>query len=154
MNDNTSMSHRRVELDTLQARYALRVTACLSEQAEGLGHDVSERLRYARTRAVQHARAVHATRLLPAGQSSAVSNGSALVLGSGPRQSSPWWVRLASVLPLVVLVAGLVLIQSQHAQQRISAIADVDLDLLLDDLPPTAYRDPGFVEFLKSPLEQ
>ena len=39
MNDRTTMSHRSAELDALQSRYALRVAACLSEQAEGIGHE-------------------------------------------------------------------------------------------------------------------
>jgi hypothetical protein len=30
------------------------------------------------------------------------------------------------------------------------AAAEVDTALLADTLPPEAYRDPGFVEFLKT----
>ena len=52
--------------------------------------------------------------------------------------------------PLVALVAGLMFIQYEHARLRTAAVAEVDVDLLVDDLPPTAYSDPGFVEFLKT----
>ena len=31
--------------------------------------------------------------------------------------------------------------------------AEIDALLLSDDLPPGAYADPGFVEFLKKPRE-
>ena len=32
-----------------------------------------------------------------------------------------------------------------------AAAAEVDAALLADDLPPEAYTDPGFGEFLKAP---
>jgi hypothetical protein len=35
--------------------------------------------------------------------------------------------------------------------QQIQAAAEVDAVLLADDLPPEAYADPGFGEFLKLP---
>ena len=74
-------------------------------------------------------------------------------MGGGPRWTSPWWVKLGSALPLLALVAGLVLIQNQHVRAQIAAAAEVDVDLLVDELPPTAYSDPGFLEFLKASHE-
>ena len=64
---------------------------------------------------------------------------------------SRWWLRFASVLPLVALVGGLVLIQDWQNRTQISVAAEVDEALLGDDLPINAYRDPGFSEFLKAP---
>jgi len=55
-----------------------------------------------------------------------------------------------SALPLVVLLAGLVLIQQHHDSEQISAAAEIDSALLADELPPAAYGDPGFSEFLHS----
>ena len=55
------------------------------------------------------------------------------------------------MLPLVALVGGLVLIQDWQTRAQISVAAEVDAALLADDLPINAYRDPGFVEFLKAP---
>ena len=46
----------RPDLDALQARFALRVTAGLSEQSDALPHDIGERLRVAREQAVARAR--------------------------------------------------------------------------------------------------
>jgi hypothetical protein len=54
------------------------------------------------------------------------------------------------VLPLIVLVAGLLLIQERMAFEQVEAAAEIDAVLLADDLPPEAYTDPGFGEFLKS----
>jgi Protein of unknown function (DUF3619) len=137
---------RRVDLDALQARLALRVTSRLTEQASGLPHDLAERLRVAREQAVARARELRRAETSPA-VSVQVSPGGVATLGNPPSA----WVRLASFLPLMVLVLGLVLIQHLHSQAEIHAAADVDAALLADDLPPEAYGDPGFVEFLRQP---
>jgi hypothetical protein len=137
---------RRVDLDALQARFSLRVASRLTEQAGSLPHDLGERLRVAREQAVHRAR-----ELRRAEASSTVSvlgsPGGVATLGSSPSA----WVRLASLMPLMVLVLGLVLIQHLHDRAEIHAAADVDAALLADDLPPEAYGDPGFVEFLRQP---
>ena len=57
------------------------------------------------------------------------------------------------VIAASFVVAGLVLIQNQLVRAQIEAAAEIDFDLLADELPPAAYSDPGFLEFLKSPLE-
>ena len=51
----------------------------------------------------------------------------------------------------MALLVGLVMIQRWQTTAQISVAAEVDAALLADDLPPTAYRDAGFVEFLKTP---
>ena len=137
-------SHR-VDLDALQARFALRVVSRLGEQSERLPHDLSERLRVAREQAVARARQVRLAQPVAAA-SLQVSQGS-VAIGQPPSG----WVRLASLLPLMVLVLGLVMIQYLHEQAEIHAAAEVDAALLADDLPPEAYGDPGFVAFLKQP---
>ena len=76
-----------------------------------------------------------------------VGRGGAATLGFGERS---WFNRVASVLPLLVLAAGLVLIHGLMTERRASELAEVDAALLTDDLPPAAYADPGFVQFLKS----
>jgi len=54
------------------------------------------------------------------------------------------------VLPLLVLVSGLALIDQWVVHQQVLDAAEMDAQLLSDDLPPTAYSDPGFVEYLRS----
>ncbi|MBP6535945.1 MAG: DUF3619 family protein, partial [Xylophilus sp.] len=60
------------------------------------------------------------------------------------------WRQIASALPLIALVAGLVAINTIQDDDRLSELAEVDAALLTDDLPPDAYSDPGFVQFLKT----
>jgi len=138
-------------LEALQARFALRVTARLNEGTRGLSHDVSERLKAAREQALERARLVR--RAEAATQVQATGNGSAAAVLQGAGWRSNWWLKLASALPIVALVAGFVLIQHVHTRDQISAAAEIDADLLADDLPPAAYSDPGFVEFLKAPRD-
>jgi len=130
----------------LEARFALKLTARLSEQAQKVGPDIGERLRVAREQALERARHARAAQATPAviGLSSAAA---AILSGAGGR----WWITLGSALPLLALVAGLLFIQDWYADQQIAAAAEIDASLLADDLPPKAYGDSGFVEFLKTP---
>jgi Protein of unknown function (DUF3619) len=61
-----------------------------------------------------------------------------------------WAWRLASALPAVALVAGLWAIGAWHQREQVQAATEVDMALLTDELPPTAYADPGFEEYLRS----
>jgi hypothetical protein len=54
------------------------------------------------------------------------------------------------LLPLVVLVAGLFAIDNRTTREQVVAAAEIDSQLLADQLPPAAYSDPGFAEFLRS----
>ncbi len=73
----------------------------------------------------------------------------ALNLGDGNQRQS-LWNRIGSALPLIALAAGLILIHSIENDRRASEVAEVDTALLSDDLPPAAYADPGFIQFLKT----
>jgi hypothetical protein len=53
----------------------------------------------------------------------------------------------------VILVAGLLVIQELHSSLMIATAAEIDAALLADDLPPDAYQDVGFLEYLKRPPE-
>ena len=131
--------------EVAQARFARQIVARLDEDAERVGGDVAERLRFARERALARAQLVRSpTSAAPTPKVGITAAGAAL-LGGG------WWVKLASIAPLVALVCGLVVIQKLQTTAQISVAAEVDAALLADDLPPNAYSDAGFVEFLKSP---
>jgi len=144
-NDNTMRSASGLE--TIQARFGLRVAARLNETTRELPHDVSERLKAARELALERARLVRRTEAAGAMQH---AGGGTLTLG-GPRGDG--WLKLASVLPVLALVLGFMVIERLHTRAQIDTAAEIDAALLADDLPPDAYRDPGFVEFLKTPLD-
>lgn len=129
----------------LEGRFGLRVAAKLHAGSAELPHDIQERLRIARQNAV--ARARHQTRLAQAPAQQHVGGG--LLAMGGPESS--WWVRLGSLAPLLLLVAGLLFLQEWQNIEQIDAAAQIDAELLLDDLPPEAYSDPAFTEYLLTP---
>lgn len=143
-------NHTSRDLDALQARFALRVAARLSESATTVPHDVSERLRVARDQALARARERRSVEVRTSPSVQVLGSGRSAVLGLG---GSPWWLKLASLVPLVMLVVGLSVIEDLHSRSQIDAAAEIDSALLADSLPPDAYRDPGFVEFLKTAQE-
>lgn len=138
----------RPDAQDLEARFARRIVARLNERSGLLGHDITERLRVGREQALSRARQARQARTIasPTLQVLGATRGT-LTLGRSPSG----WLRLASLLPLLVLIAGLLAIQHLHEQAEIQAAADVDAALLSDDLPPEAYSDPGFAVFLKQP---
>ena len=136
------MAGHAPKLEALEGQLALRLTAHLSRGAQALPHDITERLRFSRERALASRRAATVAQTAPA----VVQAGRAAVLGGPPS----FWLRLVSILPLAVLVAGLVFIQHHHDLQQIAVAAEIDSALLADALPPAAYGDPGFSEFLLS----
>ena len=125
-------------------RFGLALASRLSSGADNLEHDFSERLRVARQQAL-------AKRKLPAltRATAVASHGSGAVLTAGGDEPG-LGNRLASFLPLVVLVVGLVAIPTLQNDFRAKEIAEIDTALLTDDLPPAAFADPGFAEFLKA----
>ena len=133
--------------DSLETRFGLRVAARLTEGSRCVGVDISERLRFAREQALEQARASR-TAQLPV--QLGVTLAGAALLG---RLRGDWGMRFASVLPMVMLVGGLVLIQAWQDRTHIAVAVEIDAALLADDLPPNAYSDIGFVEFLKTPHE-
>ena len=90
---------------TLQDRFALKVVGHLSRGAETLPHDISERLRAARARAVSK-RKVAVFQTANAG----VRMGNAAALSGGPLDDMGWWGRIGVVIPMVMLVVGILTI--------------------------------------------
>lgn len=137
-------TYRTQDIHALEARLAQRIVNDLNAQAEALAPDAKERLRFAREQALSRAQ-----RRRPAMTGDTVGlarSGASLVLGS----FVPWLQRAASVLPLLLLLGGLVAIQQWTTREQVRAAAEIDTLLLADALPPSAYGDPGFAEFLRS----
>lgn len=125
-------------------RFGRQVAARLSEGAADLPHDISERLRASRVQALAH-RKVARTQTAAVVASSAGT--ATLAFGN---EGLSWWGRIASALPIVALAIGMVAINVVQDNSRTVEVAKVDTALLTDDLPPAAYTDPGFLQYLHS----
>jgi hypothetical protein len=112
-----------------------------------LPHDISERLRIARQLAVAQRKPLVLSRTAKSAQIN--SNGT---LTAPSDEGLNLWSILASALPLLALVIGLMAIQWIHQDHITSEIAATDAALLTDELPPDAYTDAGFAQFLKQGL--
>ena len=130
-----------------QDRFGLRIAARLSSGNTELPHDISERLRVARQQAVTNRKRNQLVSSTKAATAVYGSGGSASM--SFDDEGLNLWNRLASFLPLIALVVGLISIAVIQNDLRATELAEVDSALLVDDLPPAAYADAGFAQFLK-----
>lgn len=131
--------------DSIQAqeRFGNLIAARLSESANELPHDITERLRASREQSVARRRK-EATFSAPA--NTALAGTMNVRLGNS---EGGWWSRLASALALLTLVGGMVVISDFQDDLRAAELAEVDAELLTDELPPSAYTDPGFAQYLR-----
>lgn len=144
--NQTNFSRSGAQAQLAQDRFGIQVASRLSEASNALPHDISERLRVARTQALAKRKVVSA--------SSVSTSGGAATMTFGDENLS-LWDRIAAAIPLIALLAGLIAINVVQNENRAAEIAEVDAALLTDDLPPSAYTDPGFLQFLKAkPVQQ
>ena len=158
--NSPNLSTFPADLDASVTRFGLRVAASLTERSAELPHDVSERLRFAREQAVARAAQARAARTaLNTAGPAVVQMGATMALSGGPGSAGGrggeggLWAKLVSILPLLALLAGLLLMQQGQIHQQLVATAEVDTALLSDNLPPAAFRDPGFAEYLRDGQE-
>jgi Protein of unknown function (DUF3619) len=124
-------------------RMGHHLAALLTQSCSELPHDLTERLRVAR----QQALAVRKPEPAPSFQ--LMAQGSSLALAGPSGHGLGLWGKLGSALPLLALLAGLVTVQWLDREKTVSELAEIDTALLVDDLPPAAYSDPGFMQFLR-----
>ena len=120
-----------------------RIAKMLDDNTD-LSYEVSERLRAARTRALSLRRIAQPE--LQTAQEIQSQNGFALL--KFPNHIHWFFQTFGSLIPLLGLVAGLVLIHEFHNDQSALELAEIDSALLIDDLPPNAYTDPSFLDYL------
>ena len=123
-------------------RFGLKVTANLSDACDQLPYEVTERLRAARVQALgkrKIAAKLAAARVL-------ASDGT-LSLNSG-EEGFGLWNAITSAIPLLALIVGLLSLNVVLGDERADELAEIDSALLTDTLPPAAYTDPGFAQFL------
>jgi len=128
---------------TPQDRVGRLIAARLDATVADVPHDIAERLKVARTLALAKRRVVLV-------ESSAVEISGASAILRGGHEVFGFWGKLGSFLPLLVLVVGMLLIGVVQDEMRAMEAAEVDAALLVDELPPSAYTDPGFAHFLRS----
>jgi hypothetical protein len=130
--------------ENMTNRQGLKLAAQLNLGATELPYDISERLRAARERAVAQ-RKNEIVRHAPIW----VAQGGTATLGWGGEEGMGLCSRLSAFIAMGVLVLGLMGISDLQSDERARELADVDVALLTDELPPQAFADPGFIQFLQ-----
>lgn len=136
-----------LRIDAVGEALAIR----LSQGIDELPHHVCERLKAARNRAVSRRR-LRVNEKQVASRPFLLSSDGVTASRSGDEDRG-WSWRWMAALPMLALLGGLLVINVVQSDNRDAELAEVDTALLLDDLPPAAYADPGFVQFLKSSRE-
>ncbi len=136
------MKNRSSQAQNYEDAFGAAVAARLADSVDAIGHDIAERLKVARLQAATKRKVVK----FEFATSVSISGDTAALHGN----SHPIWSRLASLIPLFGLVIGLIAIGFVEEEKRTSDLASVDMEILTDELPPAAYTDPGFAQFLRS----
>lgn len=132
-----------IQRDAAEDMLGRNIAARLSDTTDRLPHDISERLKAARMQALSKRKVV---KLQVASETSTSGGVVSLHMGDNDRSL---WNRIASLLPLLALIAGLITIAVVAEDNRTNDLAEIDAQLLTDELPPDAYTDPGFAQFLR-----
>jgi len=137
-------------------QFARKLTARLSTADADLPYVVTERLRAAREQAVAaRKRSASPLRALETQTSTSLlglhADGTAALGAPLHQDNTPMWVRrLLTALPLVALAAGLAFIGVDQDSRATIEVAEMDAALLTSELPPAAFTDPGFQQFLQA----
>ena len=121
-------------------QFGLTAAALLRQGSQSLPVDIKDRLYAARQKALS-IKKPEKVRV----QQHVLAN----IPGNWSSGSRSFWDNVGWIAPLIVLVFGLIGIAQWQEDSRINDIADVDAALLTDDVPPDAYADSGFMQFLK-----
>ena len=146
----TTTSHPSLDDQALHV-YARRIVARLDDSTDALPYDISERLRASREQALARRKKqaiVHVHAEQPA--TVILPSGGVAMLGGWRGEGGSWWQSVLAAIPAIALVVGMIAINVAQNEYGTAEVAAVDAALLTDDLPPEAYADPGFVQFLKN----
>lgn len=127
-------------VEQVEESFAKRIVSLLNAQSQHLSGDLQDRLREARMLAVSRAK----PEPLLVAELQTTHRG----LRSGS-WNSPVWSFTGWLIPIVIVTLGLIAISEWQQDQRIKDIANVDIALLTDDVPPDAFVDNGFMAYLK-----
>ena len=136
------MNRNEDTLSTTEAdQFGLTAAALLRQGTQSLPAGIKDRLYAARLKAlsVKKPEKVRVQQRVLASSNGTWSSG-----------SRSFWDNVGWIAPLVVLVFGLIGIAQWQQDSRINDIAELDVALLTDDVPPDAYADSGFMGFLKN----
>jgi Protein of unknown function (DUF3619) len=140
--------------EQLEARFALKVAAGLREAAEKTPHDINERLKAARFQALAARKQTVSAPQTATSVNVSRSGGAASMSLGGPSGSRSWFYRLSYLLPALALSVGVWTVMQALQVNEVSAFAEIDAEVLADELPPVAFLESGFSAFAKNEVTE
>ena len=119
-----------------EERYAYRIRQTLNQGLPEISAAASRRLEAARHHALAHQRQVAPQAVVAGAASYAV-------------RTSPYAPYLKQLLAVAALLLGMWISFYWHSMEYVAELEEVDSALLTDDLPPDAFLDNDFFEWLK-----
>lgn len=135
-------------MKTKDLTLAYKLRHALDESANNLPTKTSERLSSARNIALS--RKKQESRQQIAVPRASIAGAGGFRFSLTPDNWSTWLGRMGVIIPLAALVFGLMGLYQYEQQQQIIETANIDAEVLTDDLPLSAYLDHGFNTFLSS----
>jgi hypothetical protein len=131
-------------MNTNELKFAYKVRHALNENIDYLPASTREKLAFARKIAVSRKKKDSPLRIF--------ASRTAIAGHAGRFFSEPlsWIGRMGLVVPLLVLAVGLTGIYQFEQERRIMDTAEMDAEMLADELPLSAYLDRGFNAYLAS----
>lgn len=138
-----------------EQQFAEQIRLALDESTDRLPYRVTYRLQAARLAALGRMAETRAAPEESLALSSALGGG-ALTLGGDPSSGGgpARWGRLAmGMLSALAVAVGLFVISEWSEMDKADEAAEIDMAVLTDDVPISAYADRGFGVFIKNTQE-
>lgn len=137
--------------------FGQRIAARLNKSLDEMHPDILQRLRFAREQAIRKSAALGRTAPTKAtglrSYNTVLGYAGKPGTGQGNDGDREWhWAAkmVSTCVMLFAFGAALVAIEKHAQTERAFELAEVDIAILTDDLPPYAYVDPGFTQFLRN----
>jgi hypothetical protein len=134
-------------MNTRELNFAYKVRNALNENLDNLPPSTVDKLVAARKLALSRKKQPSPLRALLAKPVLASNSGSVYA------ESPSWLFRMGAAIPFVVLLIGLTSIYQHEKERRIADTAEIDAEVLSDELPLSAYLDHGFNAYLAKRVE-
>lgn len=125
-----------------ELNFAYKVRHALDEDIDRLPGSITEKLASARKLAISRKKKDSPLAIFVPAQQLAGQ------IGSFVGAPVSWLARMGFAIPIVILALGLTGIYQYEQERRISDTAELDVAVLTDDLPLSAYLDYGFNAYL------
>lgn len=130
-----------------EERFGWQVRQVLNRSTQGLPPTVENRLAQARAMALARKKADNPLLAIASARRLSFAGGQGGVLGSDSF-SAHWMSSLGGIIPALALIFGIWFVFDIQQNEEANALAEIDAQVLVDDLPLDAYLDQGFSMFV------